>query len=587
MDRKKYSMNWRLIEKLFKGSTGSQLSKIIVASLVFLFICILFSKNDPHTIVSLFIDTGAFDENSSWPQLVLALVGFVLFSVLLSSIITAWFTNLNSDIYGGRRRYKLSNHVIIFGGGDQLAGILDSLDRGTDVLVVSNTRPSVKQDNFIYYKGERDDKSIVECTFPAKASVIYIIGEDNEPGHDSRSLKCLDLLKTATDGSGNPIHCFITFDDEETVEVFQYLKGDAGNLSSKLFLVDAINEYEYRAEQFVLNTDYIPVIKKDSSKKAHFILYGAGKMTQAMAYTLAHACHYPKLDGKVRKTRITVIAPDALEMRDNLLLARPHLFNESVYESITSDGNVLVHTPQRDILDIEWRFVQGTMADNHVSSLMRSWVDDDSLENRIAVCDMKSSDAVRNVLHLPFFVYGEIPVAVYLEDSAELINNANETMMYGGHISVFGPASGILSDPLLKHRSECGQRVNFVYAKAKALSRDGELPDSPEKAWYPICEADKLSSIYCGIGLVFREKIFNVDTDIEDVNEAEHRRWMMSEFLMGFRYGSQRDKVLFTHDDLIPYETLPKDEQKKDKILIDNRHYILTGEGEPVISHDK
>lgn len=74
-----------------------------------------------------------------------------------------------------------------------------------------------------------------------------------------------------------------------------------------------------------------------------------------------------------------------------------------------------------------------------------------------------------------------------------------------------------------------------------------------------------------------------MDTDIEEVYEAEHRRWMMSEFLMGFRYGPKRGKVLFTHNDLVSFEDLPKEEQNKDKILIDNWNYILTGEGEPRI----
>lgn len=546
---------------------------------------LVFSELGWHKVIALFINPGVLDENLPWlPQLFLALIGFVLFTVLISSIITAWITNINANIREGRRRYRLSGHVIIFGSGDQLDNILASfLNQKKRVLVVSANRPGVKYDNFIYYKGERDDPALIAAACPGKATEIYIIGDDNEPGHDSRSLKCLELLNAATKNSkGKPIHCFITFDDEETTEIYQYLRGDAGKLSSRLYLVDAINEYEYQAEQFLLNTDVLPVISNQSAKKAHFILIGADKVSQAMAYTLAHACHYPKYKGQVRKTCITIIDRNAFEMRDNLLLARPYLFEESVYESISKDGKAIVHRPERDILDIEWRFVEGTVADKQVNSLLKGWVEDENLENRLMVCDMKSSRAIPDVLHLPSFVYGKIPLSVYLEDSVELIKNANNTMMYGGRICVFGPASEYLSDPLLKRRSECGQRVNFVYEMASM--NEGKKQGSPIKAWYARCEADKLSSIYCAIGLPLREKIFNIDNNIEDIYEIEHRRWMMSEYLMGFRYGPQRDKTLFTHKDLVAYEDLPAEEKDKDRILIDNRHYILTGEGDPVIN---
>lgn len=574
-------MNNRKFDRIFSGSASLQIFATLVLTALFVGVAYVF-LDGKHVLPS-FLGSFDYEEEYWWIQTILAILGFFLFSILLSSIVTAWITNLSDNIRNGRRRYNFSNHVIIFGGGDQLSGILGSLGEERDIIVVSDSRPVVKQDNFVFYRGERDDRSIVEETLPARASVIYIIGEDNEPGHDSRSLKCLELLKEVTkDTDGAPIYCFIIFNDEETTEVFQYLKGDAGRLSSRLYLVDTINEYEYRSEQFLLGADFIPVIRKDSPKKAHFILCGTGKVTQAMAYTLCHACHYPNLDGKVRKTCITIVAPDAFEMRDMLLLARPHLFEESVYESIFVDGRSIVHRPQRDILDIEWRFVAGTMADASVCALMNEWACDGCLENRIVVCNMKSSEAIRSTLHLPVFVYGKIPVAVYLEDSAELIRNANRTAMYGGNISIFGPASDSLSDPLLRHRSECGQRVNYIYALA--YSDESKRPGSPMDAWYSICEADKLSSIYCAIGLTLREKTFDMEKDIEEVYEAEHRRWMMSEFLMGFRYGPKRDKVLFTHNDLVPFKDLPVEEQDKDKILIDNRVYILTGEGEPNVS---
>ena len=57
--------------------------------------------------------------------------------------------------------------------------------------------------------------------------------------------------------------------------------------------------------------------------------------------------------------------------------------------------------------------------------------------------------------------------------------------------------------------------------------------------------------------------------------EAEHRRWVMSELIMGFRPAATTNKKVFEHADLVPFEELSVEEQGKDAILIDAMPYIL------------
>ena len=66
-----------------------------------------------------------------------------------------------------------------------------------------------------------------------------------------------------------------------------------------------------------------------------------------------------------------------------------------------------------------------------------------------------------------------------------------------------------------------------------------------------------------------------MNADRLPIYEAEHRRWMMSELLMGYRTGEKTDRSHFIHEDIIPFEQLTSGEQEKDKILIDAIDEIL------------
>lgn len=57
--------------------------------------------------------------------------------------------------------------------------------------------------------------------------------------------------------------------------------------------------------------------------------------------------------------------------------------------------------------------------------------------------------------------------------------------------------------------------------------------------------------------------------DRRPVYEAEHRRWLVSELIMGYAPGPKTDKANFIHADIVPFDALPPSEQEKDKTLID------------------
>lgn len=59
-------------------------------------------------------------------------------------------------------------------------------------------------------------------------------------------------------------------------------------------------------------------------------------------------------------------------------------------------------------------------------------------------------------------------------------------------------------------------------------------------------------------------------SDRRQIYEVEHRRWLISELIMGFAPGPVTDKEKFIHADIVAFDALPLAEQEKDKIIIDN-----------------
>ncbi len=578
----------RRIDVILSEGHGRQLFWLLILTLLCVLISIFIARvifNDDilmwQDVVGLFLDPGVFGsfayKGHDWFRLILALLSTFLFSALLVSVFTNVFENISDSVRNGHRRYNLKNHILILGGGHHLAGILDAnKNSGKTVVVMSESKPNIEGD-YIYYNGARDNIEQLQSANVSNASTIFVIGEDNEIGHDARNLQALDFLNHLCSNASDNIHCFVTVADYTTIEVFQYLKIKE---SSKLLLVDVLNDCDFEAEQLLVNTDFLPVIKSGEDKRSEIIIFGMGNVARAVAFTAAHISHYPNYTTNGKKTRITFIDNDMKQKMEEFISARPSLFDLSEYQYISSSGDIERHTPEGvygDFLDIEWRFVDTYPSSKLTVELLKTSLDNKDFIVSLFVCYQDSKVAISTLIHLPMEVFGRNigeganNIAIYLKDNPSIINRANESGMYG-HITIFGNEKLMLGSAMLNKRSRYGQRVNFVYDKAYGN------PPSPneEIAWYKIPEAHKYSSIYCANAMFLRRKCFDMKGDRTPIYEAEHRRWMMSVLLMGYSPGKKTYKTYYIHADIIPFDKLTKEEQEKDKILIDAMDEILS-----------
>lgn len=578
----------RKFDNLMAEGKGRQLLWLMVIAIICLAVALViahfvFSDGTMtwQDIVGLLLDAGNFQGpgQHDWFRLSIALISTFLFSALLVSMFTNVFDNISESVRNGERRYHANGHVLILGSGHQLGGMLAKLARsGKTVIVMSEEKPVVVGD-YIYYQGSRDSEQDLKSARPSQAETIYIIGNDNEKNHDARNICSLELLQSLCKEAQREIHCYIIVNDHLTTEVFQYSKQKPG---AQKLLVDVINDNEYQAEQLLVDTPFLPRLRQGDSRLAQIVILGTNSIAQAVADTAAHLCHYPNFIEQGKRTVITFIGEGMEPFRNRLLAARPALFAMSHHTFFPADGLAEVHTPEplphlagqsSDFLDVEWHFVDSA-DDAPLARRVLTEVAADQYATCVIVCHEESGKATESALHLPRVIYDKAAIAVYMNEKTDLLQRANGTGMYGT-LTLFGPAGDTNLDPLFTQRSDRGQRVNYSYCKAYGSGNLG----SAVAEWFKISEADKYSSIYCANAMFLRMDCYPIsssdDSVLMPIYEAEHRRWMMSELLMGFASGEKTDKKRFIHADIVPFDCLTPEEQHKDKILIDNMKYIM------------
>lgn len=533
---------------------GSQLLLLLMAVIIFFALFLLISaicgwNYGWQDIIALFLDPGGFGgagEHDGF-RLIATLVGIFLFSTLFISVFNNIFDNVSESAKSGALRYRTKNHILILGVNHQLMPMLEALQKeaGKQDIVVM-TKNSVEQLNtqisarfagnrfmnrLVLYHGAWDTLDELKTSRPQYAKKIYILG-DGDSDSDSTNIRCCNLLKTICETATNKIYCFMMMENDSSFDL--YMKSDKCISTDKL-KIDIVNTREYTAEQVIVEDSFLPVIKGEDPRFSHFVVLGTGGMAKAIAYTVAHNSHYPRLNGEIRRTRISIMGSGMRLWMNNLMASRPGLFLRSRYTYINPDGIEEQHVPEKDFIDVEWEFIDMPDSSPLARKMISSWAADHEHQAvSMAICHENQPERIASLMHLPSIVYDKthpIPICIYLEEGGEIVISAMETGDYG-IIKPFGPAMGSLNDPLFKSRSKRGILVNAIYNVGKTGMDSYNL----YSAWYNGSEADKFASTYCANALDFRWLNFDPLGDRQPIYEAEHRRWMMSKLLMGLEH---------------------------------------------------
>ena len=627
---------------------------IFIAIILFWAVSFFFFRDDSihwQDLLALFLDPGSFGGagDHDFFRLLVSLCGLFLFSALLISVVSNIFENISDSSRKGRIRYDQKDHVLIIGGGNHLFSMLSALlesdspygdseivvltHRNVELLkeqifslpFLDQEKAKVLRHRLTVYAGERDNYNDLSQKGLAKlAKVIYVIGEDDEADSDSVSFRCCEKLREICGTEGAPLRCFLLLKDSSSIKVFKYQGKPDSAMRLKIDMVDA-NEYlaervlipendAYPPVDYAISRDEVgrrvltPGIAPGSEARVHLVIVGMTDIARAMALTAAHICHFPSYREKGIRTVISFIGKDISLSMDRLLAEYANLFRLSHYRcvSLNEAGEALVRAfapdpAYGDFLDVEWEFYDADICHPHMRKRIAEWAVDDRESLSFAICLPQQKDNTFAALNLPQVVYENgYPIFVYQQADDKILQVARETKHFG-NIHTFGSVLDINSDPLFLKRSLEGERVNYSYSGKHADS-------TPLDEWFTLKTTHKLSSIYSANGMVILNHNFHLlDRDLSALTDEEwvpicdeeHRRWNMSQFLMGFsavdiasrtRWAAlaaedwgKADKEksdlkkAFLHYNLADFDELPVQDQKRDRDIIQEIRYILFG----------
>ena len=566
----------RKLDKMLSYGRGSQLLLLFMVVIAFFLLFLLISaicgwNYGWQDIIALFLDPGGFGgagEHDGF-RLFATLIGIFLFSTLFISVVSNIFDNVSESAKNGAMRYRIKNHILILGANHQLLPMLHALEKEPlkqDIVIM--TKNNVEKLNaeiasrfagspfmnkIVLYHGAWDTLDELKTALPQWAEKIYILG-DGGTDSDSTNIRCCNLLKHICETANKEIFCYLIMENGSSFDLF--MKSEKSISTDKL-KIDIVNSREYAAEQVLAGDRFLPVIKADDPRHSHFVVLGTGGIAKAIAFTVANNSHYPKLNGAIRHTRISIIGSGMRTWMDNLVASRPGLFQRARYTYIAPDGTEERHLPKNDFLDVEWEFIDMSDTSPLARKMIESWAADHEHQAlSMAICHSLQAERVASLMHLPPIVYDKLhptPICIYLESDAEIAISAMESGAYG-IIKPFGPAMGNSNDPLFKERSKRGILVNAVYN----VGRKGMSNYDLSSAWYNGTEADKFASTYCANALDFRWANFDPLGDREPIYEAEYRRWVMTKLLMNLE-----------HPCIVPYDEVPPSKTDNFKNIID------------------
>lgn len=593
----------RRFDKALSEGLGSQLLWLLVAALLaFLLLwglsCLIFPgwQFGWQDLIALYIDPGCFSGRGEhdWFRLSVALIGVLLFSTLLISVFNNLFDNIVEMVRTGHRRYALKNHILFLGAGKELIPVLkkhyasgDSRDiaimtSGDIETLRSQLELKLEDNSFVkrlyLYQGDRDVRADLESACAGKASLIYIFGESGEQAHDSRSLACYDILKLVCKEDGVKANCYVSLESDASMDVILKLKESASTPNLK---TDFVCSEDNTVEQLLVHQDFLPVIKRDDKAYAHIVILGTGTLSDRLCALASQLCHYPDYaDGRQRRTLITVAGEGMRSWRDAFVASKRACFELSRYSYIGPDGQKEIHEPDPlygDFLDVEWQFIDAAPGNPLLEKQMQIWNEESKAggqELRLIICSDVQNDAERILLCLPPYML-DCRKAIYVSQNPALLKTAIASGQFGP-ILLFGPGTDTY-DPLFEARAKAGMQVNSIYE-----NHFSDNPRPPLEAWYSLREAHKFSSIYSSFAMPLRRSCFGDDCSERDLFECEHRRWMSTMLMSGYRALTpgeiarvraegrvKEEKDRFRHVDIVPYDDLPEEEKDKDRVLVE------------------
>ena len=552
----------------------------------------------------------------------------------------------------GFTRYSFKQHILILGGSRELLPLLraiaahDALKMLPVVVLTDSDCPSLLQllrtrlqslgvqSPVTLYRGSRTCADTLRTCQVDSASHIFILGEDDEPAHDSLNVSCWQQVRQLRAQCNQLAQCYLMLRSSTSTFLFHSLQQEAHNSLETTI----INSYESLAQQLLVGDIYHNdtltldrgLVTVGSDRFVHLVVVGMTPMGYAFAATAAQLCHFPNFDESAPRpirTRITFVDPRANELMDCFKASYPGIFDLSHVRYIEQPGAWLQGVPQRslgDFVDVEWQFVKGNISSEWIRDMLSDCAADSRQVLSVALCGGDSARNLTEAYRLPRQLY-PLPdsnnsspltpvVYVYQPDDSSLVQTVQNEVLRFHNVVPFGfSAKGF--DPLHSLRIAAAKRINYLYQKENSGKVFTSMPADEallNELWRQLSSAEKTAALLAanatntfirsfGLSRTTLADHLSDDALVESFAAVDHARRNMACLLAGYSAmsadqrarlnsalqsadNSEREEatiqskyskcMLFVDKDITPYALLPENLKQYYRAIVRNIHVV-------------
>ena len=472
----------------------------------------------------------------------------------------------------------------------------------------------------VCYGRRTSEEELLTCHVD-RASLIFIIGEDGEDGHDALNVECWEMARALRANATQVAQCYLYLNTDAAVNLFHMLPQEA-HTSIETTIV---NPQQSLVQQLLGsdNPQLTPhtldrgLVTAGADRYVHLVVVGMTTMGQAFATTAARLCHFPNFDASSQhplRTRITFIDPAVDVGMNRFRSSLPALFALSHSRYMADETGWLQGRPDSrygDFLDVEWEFVKGSTDDEWVRAMLATCAADPQQVLSVAFCNDSADENLAQAFHLPLQLYpGYVDdqlsehddngtcIYVYQPQGGALIKAAQTEVMRYRNLIPFGEHLGDY-DPLLSRQTAVAKRVNYLYQKENSGKEFVAMPTDAailDDLWQQLPMTEKMSCVHVAASVYAQLRSLGLQTSatlvpstdtevIEALARTEQARRNIEKLLLGFgvmtagertrlnaalesedpevrqearTYTNRNTNQLFLLKDIAPYDTLPE-----------------------------
>lgn len=603
------------IDRLISQGQGRQIIWLVIAVsvlvLIFWTVSVIFGLQFSLTeIIQLILAPGEFVDQSSHDmvfQIFVNIIGLVLVSSMLISILSNIVENRATAYSRGLLRYRFHDHVLFLGADDMLVDtIIGQCEEHSSQPIVVLTEQDAEEvrkrlmaqiqnrqlrNRLIVLYGHRTQKEQLLSVYAQNAQRVFILGDPNEDDHDSKSILSLSILKDLVSEGQHTVECYFLCNQLNTLSILQL---QTEPLPPQLHLT-VMNAPESWAQRVFVNREGYPPLNHHSHPSAddedyvHLVLIGSSQMAFALAFTAAHVAHYPNFITKGFRTRITMIDEQMDIQSDYLHSHYASLYSMSHRTHIrwiqSEKGRQMLKEtyapePDYDFLDIEWQFITARTDTPEVRQMLEQWSKDKQQMLTIAVCNDDMRESLSTALYLPDSIMtAKIPVLVYQSTNAALAQWTKTFTRYT-NIYPFGMREDCY-DKTFRQRLEWAVAANEAYEDNAARLN----PNRKRKHWHDLKLTLQFSNFYSAN---FCHSVL-ADIDPQFYARLEHQRWLTERLLLGYKAMNKTERIriehlpeeqkwkemerlepYFEHPNIQPFDELTPESVHKDEVMVNS-----------------